>query len=961
MQRVMVWVVLVLALAVGAWTKGSVNLAIVWHQHQPLYWNRLTGEYELPWVRVHAVQEYIDSPRILLEFPGIHVTYNLQPSLLKQLLDYAEITPAERARGGLYRYIGAVDNHLKWIWKLTTDPGCLTPAERREMQRQFFWINGYMFDDDADDPYYDPHYATLNALKNTRDLTDQELLDAAGLYLLWQVSPELHEELGIADLRGKAGWTPEDIIRVIRAQHGVIRRVVDTYRRAKEAGTELITGPFYHPILPLLVERGWDEDVQGQLEAAVRQHRALFGEGPQGVWPPEQAVSDRALELLGQTGFSWTVTDQGILAGALGHTPTISELTRAYRFEGITVFFRHAGLSNKIGFSYGNKPTQVAVDDFMGELRRIRNALPDPENHLLVVALDGENWMFMAGYPNNGRNFLRALYKALSEADWVRTVTPAEFLEEHPGSVSLDHVPTGSWAGDLSTWTGEPEEDEAWARLGAARKAVFAKDPNPEALDAIYAAEGSDWFWWYGSDQDSGTDDLFDWLFKVHLVAAYRAAGYTDAQIPRVLFLRLRTPVVANLGEVKPELDGMVSSPEEWSEAASFTGAGLVKKVSLGYREKYLYVFVDLDVPARELIGKPVYIELYAAGKPGSPANIVSKHARAQLGFAPAWAVELAFAKVRSDGSGYVFRYAADGEGHWRFSSPIKTLLFRKAQVGDVVEFEIPFEELGIEPGKSITLAVTLEKEGELLAQVPKRPILARVPALIQGTRIFATDDPAGDDFGPGTYVYPLNKVFSPKGIFDLVRYAVYDAGDSWQLAFDFTALPNPWNGPQGFSHPLILLFLDVAEGGSAELPEEAAAAQVAFDPGHPWDVFVRIAGWPAYGRHLWTADGKGPYLIGVTSDPKRGRIIVNIPKDLVPEIRGFHYVLIASQDGYGKDYVRAIGKTPGEWTGGGCPDPIWAPQIYDYLAPTAEDQKRILSSYVPGKHYAVLVPVEVK
>ena len=34
--------------------KGPLNVAIIWHQHQPLYWNRLTGEYELPWVRVHG-------------------------------------------------------------------------------------------------------------------------------------------------------------------------------------------------------------------------------------------------------------------------------------------------------------------------------------------------------------------------------------------------------------------------------------------------------------------------------------------------------------------------------------------------------------------------------------------------------------------------------------------------------------------------------------------------------------------------------------------------------------------------------------------------------------------------------------------------------------------------------------------------------------------------------------------
>ena len=201
----------------------------------------------------------------------------------------------------------------------------------------------------------------------------------------------------------------------------------------------------------------------------------------------------------------------------------------------------------------------------------------------------------------------------------------------------------------------------------------------------------------------------------------------------------------------------------------------------------------------------------------------------------------------------------------------------------------------------------------------------------------------------------------STPGIFDLTRYAIYDAGDAWQLALDFTALPNPWGGPHGFSHPLVLLFLDVAEGGSTELHPEAEAAKVSFDPEHPWDYFIRVAGWPAYGRHLWTVEA-GPELISVTSDPKRGRIIVTVPKELVPEIRGFHYVLIASQDGYGKNYLRPIGAQPGEWAGGGNPDPLWAPLIYDYLAPEGTSQEEILSSYDPAAgRLAVLLPVEVR
>ncbi|HIH53467.1 MAG TPA: glycoside hydrolase, partial [Candidatus Poseidoniaceae archaeon] len=56
--------------------------------HQPYYKNKLTGMYELPWVRVHAMTEYVDSPGILAQYPDTKVTYNLVPSFLEQLTDY---------------------------------------------------------------------------------------------------------------------------------------------------------------------------------------------------------------------------------------------------------------------------------------------------------------------------------------------------------------------------------------------------------------------------------------------------------------------------------------------------------------------------------------------------------------------------------------------------------------------------------------------------------------------------------------------------------------------------------------------------------------------------------------------------------------------------------------------------------------------------------------------------------
>ena len=67
----------------------ALNLAIIFHQHQPYYKNKLTNTYEMPWVRVHAMTEYVDSPGILAQ-TGTKVTYNLVPSFIEQLVDYYE-------------------------------------------------------------------------------------------------------------------------------------------------------------------------------------------------------------------------------------------------------------------------------------------------------------------------------------------------------------------------------------------------------------------------------------------------------------------------------------------------------------------------------------------------------------------------------------------------------------------------------------------------------------------------------------------------------------------------------------------------------------------------------------------------------------------------------------------------------------------------------------------------------
>jgi len=958
---VAVLILISISISVAADTeKAPLRVAIVWHQHQPLYWNRLTQEYELPWVRVHGVQEYIDSARISAEYPDVHVTFNLQPSLLWQLLDYASITPEEASLGGLYQHIGAVDNHLKWTWALATDPTSLSSEERALAQEQFFWLNGYMFDDDTDDPYYDSYYTALNDLADAEGLTDQELLDAAGLFLLWQTSPEMHEPYGLLEYREHAGFALEDIAVLLEAQMAILQEVVSAYRTITPLGNELITSPFYHPILPLLVENRWSNDAYGQIEQALDQHAALFGEQPLGVWCPEQAVSEASISLLCQAGFAWTSADEGLLARALERTPSVEDLTTAYEWDGVTLLFRETELSNKISFAYGNKDVAVAVDDFLGEIQAVWQQLDDPSGHVLTLAMDGENWMFLAGYANNGRTFLRALYAAMAETAWIETVTPSELLAEGLPTQPLESVPTGSWAGDLSTWSGESDEDEGWARLASAREAVVAAGDPPEAVEAIYAAQGSDWFWWYGIDQDSNTDDLYDWLFKAHLIGAYRASGAEESEIPSSLSLRLILPTPVSLGEVAPVVDGGTTDDEDWSSAAVLAGTEEIGTVRIGYLESRIYVRLEPMSPASNWIGAEQYLMLYASGAPGDPVNIATRYSGDQLGFSIAHAAQIPLAKLRSDGSGTVTVFNADGAEGWRSGSNLRTLTQRKVATGEVLEYSIPFAELGLEAGKSTTISLVLESVSGIIESASISPILAAIPTLIQGEEIYAVDDPVGDDTGTGTFTYPTSEVFSEPGLLDLQRYAVYDADDRWQFALDFGLLTNPWNGPQGFSHPIVFLYFDIQDGGSITSHEEAEAANIAFDPEHPWDRFIKVTGWPSYGRQLYTAEGEGPFLVEVASDPKRGRIIVTVPKTLLPTVSGWHYVLVASQDGYGANHVRPVGEIAGIWTGGGSPDPLWAPQIYDFLAPAEIDQGQMLSSYESGLTYAELIPIEI-
>ena len=548
----------------------KLHLALCWHQHQPLYKNLSQadprGSYTQPWVRLHATRDYYSMAALVAEHAELHITINITPVLLWQIEDYVER--------------GATDRALE----LTRTPAeSLTIADQLELLATFFdadWHNQIF-----------PHarYKELfTQQQNARAFSPQDLRDLQMWFNLTWFGKEFRDgEVTLATgerasarrfVDQQRGFTLWDVEAMLAEQMKIMRAIVPLHRRLQDSGQiEVATTPFYHPILPLLIDSdaaildrpgatkpvrfARTEDAIVQLRRAVEHYVHCFGRPPHGMWPAEGAVSQSVIPLAADAGMSWMASDGGVLArsGAWGYRADDPDvLCQPYRAEEgdarVTVFFRDAWLADHIGFHYQRYGDyDAAARRFLSQIKeRFAHRLPGEEDRVLTVVLDGENaW---GAYRDDARPFLHALYGVLERDKDVRTVTFREYIEgnaarnvnAHPidGLRQVHALATASWIDelgslpgvDLGTWIGEPEENRAWDLLREARneleRAETPSESTARAFESLYAAEGSDWFWWFGQDQDSGNDAMFDDLFRLHLVTSYRARG---ALVPRQL------------------------------------------------------------------------------------------------------------------------------------------------------------------------------------------------------------------------------------------------------------------------------------------------------------------------------------------------------------------------------------------------------------------------------------------
>ena len=602
-------------------------VAFVWHMHQPSYHDPENHELVLPWVRLHATKDYLHMVDVLEDYPDVHATFNIVPSMVEQLEGYVAGTLVDRA----------------WDVSLSYP---LTSDDKRYIDSLFYSVNRDKFIRAY--PRYEQLLRVREQAAGDLDLLSEtywrDLI--AWFNLAWIDPGWLRRDPTLRSLVAKGShFTHEDIVTILAKHKEAMGVTLAAYRRLQRRGqVELSVTPYFHPILPLLIDSNcatepspWlrlpkvrykrREDALDQLRMGIAYHETTFQRTPAGLWPSEGSVSQDLVDLLAEVPeIRWMATDEAILARSLGRSIDRNGwgyltdprfLYQPYWVRSgdhrVAMVFRDHYLSDRIGFTYKDMTGRQASEDLIFRLASIHETVKnDPEPSLVSIILDGENcWEY---YEQNGETFLRSTYEKLSVEPWVRAVTVSEYLNSFSPRAEIPRLATGSWInGNLETWIGEDTQNRAWEYLFRTREALaeaetrrtLPADRLAAARQSMMAAEGSDWFWWYYSHNVSDQDDLFDSLFRRHLAGVYRAL---EIVVPDWI----STPIITAVpklssrntsGYARPPMSGEDMSPAPWATAgylepsastgAMQQGSNPLKRLYFGYDAQNLYLRLE--------------------------------------------------------------------------------------------------------------------------------------------------------------------------------------------------------------------------------------------------------------------------------------------------------------------------------------------------------------------------------
>ncbi len=951
-------------------------LNLVWHQHQPLYYKDENGVYTRPWVRAHATKDYYDMAAILQQYPDVKVTFNLTPVLIKQLDDFSQN--------------GAIDKY--WLLSLIP-PAELTTEEEIFILTRFF---------DANWDHIIARFPRYQELLDKRGTGDEESINQALAtfeekdYLDLQIwfnlawfDPDLLAQEPLSQLVQKErNYSETDKALLFAEVEKVIADIIPLHKAMQEAGQiEVITTPYAHPILPLLIDSNiasvgnpsaelpqkfsYPQDALAHLQKSVEIYEEHYGISPRGLWPGEGSVAQLMVPFVIKSGYQWMATGEPVLAKSLGigtftrdAKETVKEADLLYRPYYVTnqdgdklaVFFRDGVISDKIGFTYSGVSGKAAASDFLQRLENIKAQLKSENasgQHIVSVILDGENaW---ENYDNDGKEFFHALYQILSESDSIKTITPSEYLQLFPEQNMLTDLFPGAWfSPNYDTWIGEPEENQAWEYLRKTREILAKYDvtrvrqTSPENLkaaqDFMYLAEGSDWFWWYGADQDSGQDNYFDEGYRALLRKMFESLGEPVPVFVETPIIQVRAVAaeVAPDGLSSPIVDG-INSAGEWEKAGIYQNKEGASLSTLRFTQdaQNLYLLLEGGTETKENT-----FSLYFKSPKmsvGYPYSYSEEGNGTLLGSAMTHLLQLT-----SDGVTF-FQASEDG---WQ---QIESKSAAKRNAG-VVEFQVPFSLFGeLETGDQIQFLLMDAKNNRIPKEGPGQVV---IPDLGLSTLILEVQDPEGDDHGPGTYTYPSDAVFLSKA-FDLKAFKVsYDDKNVIFKVDLFGPIQNPWGSPNGLSIQTIDIYIDIDPGAGSGARKLLPGRNLSLSKNDGWEYALWVEGWTPQ-ILAPTNDSLEPMQITdaeykLIVDPAGRSVSIRIPKTFFQtqdyEKWGFA-VMVMGQEGYpstGVWRIRDVEPNSAQWRFGGAPNDLNHTRVIDLIWPAgaSTSQEEMLSDY---------------
>ena len=734
--------------------KKKLSVAIYWHMHQPVYQDTADGTFYMPWVRMHAVKDYLDMLFMMEKFPNLKLNFNLSPTILSAFQKYEK---------------GFDDIHSSLSVK---------PVEDLTKEDKLFILN-YFFDANYTGMImkykgYAELYKKRNSVSevNVNDFSEQEYSDiifwfnTAWIDPVWfNFYPKLKKLV-----KKQKDYTLEDRQYVISVHREIISKIIPSYKKFQDDGLiEISTNPMYHPIVPLLIDKniaqnstmnyGLPEcemnmkaDAKVQIHEAIKVYESLFGTKPKGMWPSELSISAETIEMFEECGIQWTIADESILAETLGkefirdnrgNLEDPYDVSNVYTYQNnnskIGIYFRNAVIPKLIGFEYPRYDSVQAANDLYERIKQIQDKLqtsPD-KSHIVVIAMDGENsW---ENYVDDGNIFLDTLYSLITNDESLETVTLSDYYANRDKNKILKTIAPGSWINkNFQLWIAEPTKNKAWEYISKVRedllnieKTIKDEDLKEKLWDELYVSEGSDWFWWFGEPNDSGQDNLFDYLFRKHLQNIYTMSGNPVPDFLRnPLTMIINSPSRYQKAKIFPVINGKGDS-EEWKNAGCIEIPSgplsdtnqILTKICYGVGDDKLYLKMDMSHYTYEkLINLGLFYQIYVYFKNKSISK--SAEGKIRLVMRPesltailkeSFSHEIKF--TFSNGKNFPVQVAySNKDGIW-FSTLSNNV---KCVMDNVVEIEIPLDDIGLKVGESADFMVMDGAFGKGIGAYPR-------------------------------------------------------------------------------------------------------------------------------------------------------------------------------------------------------------------------------------------------